>query len=48
MSGKYLIIATRHMINPQKHETFCEIATDSTNVGAVVATNSSLQKSKYI
>jgi hypothetical protein len=47
MSGKYLIIATRHMINPQKHETFCEIATDSTNVGAVVATNGSLQKSKY-
>jgi hypothetical protein len=31
VSGKYLIVATRHIINPQKHETFCEIATDSTN-----------------
>ena len=31
VAGKYLIVATRHIINPQKHETFCEIATDSTN-----------------
>jgi hypothetical protein len=48
ISGKYLIVATRHMINPQKHETFCEIATDSTNNGIIPATDDALQKSKYI
>ena len=28
-SGNYLIVATRHVIKPTKHETFCELATDS-------------------
>ena len=46
VSGKYLIVATRHVISPQKHETFCELATDSTNNGVVLATNGELQKSK--
>lgn len=31
LSGKYLIIATRHIINYQKHETVIEVATDSSN-----------------
>jgi len=42
VSGKYLIVATRHMINPQKHETFCEIATDSTNNELVASTTRSI------
>ena len=46
VSGKYLIVATRHVISPQKHETFCELATDSTNNGVVLATNGELQNSK--
>lgn len=35
LSGKYLIIATRHIINYQKHETVVEFATDSSNREAV-------------
>jgi hypothetical protein len=31
LSGKYLIIASRHMITYQKHETIIEVATDSNN-----------------
>jgi hypothetical protein len=46
ISGKYLIIATRHLITPQKHETFCELATDSTNNGIYDATDGNLQESK--
>jgi len=30
-SGKYLIVATRHMITYERHETIMEVATDSTN-----------------
>ena len=30
-NGKYLIIAARHMIKPQKHETILELASESTN-----------------
>jgi hypothetical protein len=47
VSGKYLIVATRHMIKPDKHETFCELATDSTNNGVAPAGGVSLQQSKY-
>jgi hypothetical protein len=47
ISGKYLIVATRHVISSQKHETFCELATDSTNNGVISATNGALQQSKY-
>jgi hypothetical protein len=32
VSGKYLIIATRHMIGFDKHETVIEVASTSTNV----------------
>jgi hypothetical protein len=31
LSGKYLIIGTRHIITYQKHETIVEVVTDSTN-----------------
>jgi len=31
LSGKYLIIGTRHIITYQKHETVVEVVTDSTN-----------------
>ena len=30
LSGKYLIVATRHILGLNKHTTFIEIATDST------------------
>jgi hypothetical protein len=46
-SGKYLIIGTRHMIKPEKHETICELASDSTNNGMFYANNPSLQTAKY-
>ena len=39
MSGKYLIVGTRHMIKPEKHETICEISSDSTNNPFVSAGN---------
>jgi len=32
LSGKYLIIATRHMIGFDKHETVIEVATTTTNI----------------
>jgi hypothetical protein len=32
LSGKYLIIATRHMIGYDKHETIIEVATTSSSV----------------
>lgn len=31
VSGKYLIVATRHIITNNKHETIIEVASDSTN-----------------
>jgi hypothetical protein len=31
LDGKYLIVATRHIITYQKHETVMEVVTDSTN-----------------
>lgn len=31
LSGKYLIVASRHIITHQKHETIIEVATDSNN-----------------
>jgi hypothetical protein len=30
-NGKYMIIAARHMIKPQKYETVLELASESTN-----------------
>jgi len=39
ISGKYLIVGTRHMIKPEKHETICEISSDSTNTPFVSAGN---------
>ena len=30
LNGKYLIIATRHLITSNKHETIIEVVTDST------------------
>lgn len=45
-SGKYLVIGTRHMIKPDKHETICELASDSTNNGLYKATSGQLQTAK--
>jgi hypothetical protein len=47
ISGKYLIIATRHIIGPKKHETFCELASDSTNNGVISSKDPTLEQSKY-
>lgn len=35
LSGKYLIVASRHIITFQKHETIIEVATDSNNRDAI-------------
>ena len=43
ISGKYLILGTRHMIKPDKHETICEIASDSKNTDLIRATNPNLK-----
>jgi hypothetical protein len=32
LSGKYLIVATRHIIGYEKHETIIEVATTTTNI----------------
>ena len=45
-SGNYLIIGTRHMIKPDKHETICELASDSTDNGLYKATSGQLQSAK--
>jgi hypothetical protein len=39
ISGKYLVVGTRHMIRPEKHETICEISSDSTNNEFILAGN---------
>jgi hypothetical protein len=39
ISGNYLIVGTRHMIKPEKHETICEISSDSTNNPFISAGN---------
>ena len=39
LSGKYLIIGTRHMIKYDKHETIVEVATDSSAMPLTNSTN---------
>jgi hypothetical protein len=39
LNGKYLIIAARHTITTNKHETLIEIATDSTNNPEIYTSN---------
>jgi len=39
ISGNYLIVGTRHMIKPEKHETICEVSSDSTNNPFISAGN---------
>lgn len=39
LNGKYLIVAARHTITHNKHETLIEIATDSTNDNQVYTSN---------
>lgn len=46
MSGKYLIIGTRHIIRPEKHETICELASDSTNVPLIGSNTQDLSKAR--
>lgn len=46
VSGKYLVIGTRHIIRPDKHETVCELATDSTSNVLVGSNTQELQKAK--
>jgi hypothetical protein len=45
ISGKYLIVGTRHMIKPEKHETICEISSDSTN-NPFISTGNLLKQSE--
>jgi len=46
INGRYLIIGTRHMIKPNKHETICELAADSTNNVLIDANTQDLQKAR--
>jgi len=39
LSGKYLIVATRHIIGYEKHETIIEVATTTTNVPFIPQAN---------
>jgi hypothetical protein len=39
LSGKYLIIATRHIIGYEKHETIIEVATTTTNIPFIAQGN---------
>ena len=39
LNGKYLIIATRHTLTNNKHETLIEVATDSTNDSQTYTSN---------
>ena len=39
LSGKYLIIGTRHMIKYDKHETIVEVATDSSDMPLTDSSN---------
>ena len=45
-AGKYLILATRHTIRADIHETVCELTTDSTNNDFIDANTGELQKAK--
>lgn len=45
--GKYLIIATRHVIGFNKHEVIMEVATDSSNRGGVYSSSVEQSKSVY-
>ena len=39
LTGKYIIIATRHIIGYNKHETIIEIASSSTNIPNILSSN---------
>jgi len=43
ISGKYIIVASRHIIGFEKHETVIEVASTSSDVGYVFASNSEQQ-----
>jgi hypothetical protein len=40
LSGSYIIVASRHVIGYEKHETIIEVATTSTNNEFIPASNS--------
>jgi hypothetical protein len=46
-NGKYIIIAARHMIKPQKHETILELASESTNTPFSGSENAAQQEAKF-
>jgi hypothetical protein len=46
-NGKYMIIAARHMIKPQKHETILELASESTNSPFSGSESSAQQEAKF-
>jgi hypothetical protein len=46
-NGKYMIIAARHMIKPQKHETILELASESTNAPSSTSENIAIQEAKH-
>jgi len=46
-NGKYMIIAARHMIKPQKYETILELASESTNSPFSVSESAAQTEAKY-
>jgi hypothetical protein len=47
LNGKYLIVATRHIITYQKHETVMEVATDSLNRDRIYQSTQEQESADY-
>jgi hypothetical protein len=47
-NGKYMIIAARHMIKPQKYETILELASESTNSPPSGSESAAQTKAKFL
>jgi hypothetical protein len=46
-NGRYIIIAARHMIKPQLHQTLLEIASESTNSPFSSSESAEQQEAKF-
>jgi hypothetical protein len=46
-NGKYMIVAARHMIKPQLHQTILEVASESTNSPFSSSESAGQQEAKY-
>jgi hypothetical protein len=44
ISGKYIIVASRHIIGFEKHETIIEVASSSSDIGFISASDAEQQE----